>query len=100
MGRVHAEGLMPEIARRNFQPVITRFMSALHRALPDMSSRELAWKVHFAVGAMAHTLTARPEMNPEESPESPMTVAARLVAFLSSGFRAPVALEEEIEVNQ
>ncbi len=25
MGRVHAEGLMPEIARRNFQPIIARF---------------------------------------------------------------------------
>jgi len=100
MGRVHGEGLMPEIAQRNFQPMIARFMSALHRALPDMSTEELLWKAHFALGAMAHTLTARPEINPEEAArESLLVVAKRLVAFLSGGFRAPATLEKETEVR-
>jgi AcrR family transcriptional regulator len=100
MGRVHEEGLMPEIARRNFQPMIARFLSALHRALPDMSAKELAWKAHFALGAMAHTLTARPEIDSEAGREAPAIVARRLVAFLSSGFRAPAITEKEIEVRQ
>jgi AcrR family transcriptional regulator len=99
MGRVHAEGLMPEIARRNFQPMINRFMSALHQALPDMSMKELAWKTHFALGAMAHALTTRPELDEGSAPESPMAVATRLVAFVSNGFRAPATLEKEIEVS-
>jgi AcrR family transcriptional regulator len=100
MGRVHTEGLMPEIARRNFQPMIGRFTSALHRALPDLSMNELLWKAHFAMGAMAHAFTTRPELDEESTLESPMAVATRLVAFISSGFRAPATLEKEIEVRQ
>lgn len=100
MGRVHAEGLMPEIARRNFQPMIARFLSALHQALPDATAKELVWKAHFALGAMAHASTARPEIDPENEAESPIGIATRLVAFVSSGFRAPAKLEKEIEVNR
>ena len=100
MGRVHAEGLMPEIARRNFQPMIGRFISALQRALPDMSTRDLLWKAHFALGALALALTTRPELDEGSTTEPPMAIAARLVAFVSNGFRAPVALEKEIEVTQ
>lgn len=100
MGRVHSEGLVPEIARRNFQPTISRFLSALHRALPDMSAEELVWKAHFALGALALALTVRPEFYQENIIESPMGIAARLVAFVSNGFRAPAISEKEIEVNQ
>jgi AcrR family transcriptional regulator len=100
MGRVHSEGLMPEIARRNFQPTISRFLSALHRVLPDVPEEELVWKAHFALGALALTVTVRPEFYRENPVESPMGIAARLVAFVSNGFRAPAISEKEIEVNQ
>jgi AcrR family transcriptional regulator len=100
MGRVHSEGLMPEIARRNFQPMISRFLSALHGALPDVSAEELVWKAHFAIGALALALTVRPEFDQENAVQSPMGIAARLVAFVSNGFRAPAIPEKEIEVNQ
>jgi AcrR family transcriptional regulator len=95
MGRVHAEGLMPEIAQRNFQPMIDRFLSALRRALPDIQDKELVWKAHFTLGAMAHTLTARPDLGLEAACEPPSTIARRLVAFVSGGFRAPATLEEK-----
>jgi AcrR family transcriptional regulator len=100
MGRVHVEGLMPLIARRHFQPIIDRFFAALRRALPGMSDEELAWKTHFALGAMAHTLTISPATYPEAAHESPGQIVQRLVAFISSGFRAPSALEKEIEVKR
>ena len=100
MGRVYAEGLMTEIAQRNFQPLAARFLSALQRALPDMPANELIWKAHFALGAMAHALTARPEIELNSAAESPLEIATRLVAFVSSGFRAPATLEKEIEVNR
>lgn len=100
MGRVHAEGLMTEIARRNFQPIIARFMSALQKSLPDLSAKELAWKAHFAIGAMAQALTASPETDPSDAAEAPLNIAMRLVAFISSGFRSPATLEKETEVNQ
>jgi AcrR family transcriptional regulator len=100
MGRVYAEGLLPEIAQRNFQPMIARFLSALRRALPQMPAKELLWKVHFMLGAMSHTLIARPESDPESASEPPLAIVQRLVAFASGGFRAPGTLEKEIEVNQ
>ncbi len=99
MGRVHAEGLMPEIAQRHFQPIIARFLSALRRALPEVPEIELLWKAHFALGAMAHALTARPELIPQFEPESPSNISRMLVAFISSGFRAPATLEKETEVS-
>jgi AcrR family transcriptional regulator len=100
MGRVHGEGLMPEIAQRHFQPLIARFMSALCRALPQMSRKELTWKAHFALGAMAFTLTARPSMFSETGQESPLFISRMLVLFVSSGFRAPAVTDKEIEVSQ
>jgi AcrR family transcriptional regulator len=101
MGRVHAEGLMPEIVQRNFQPTIDRFLSALRRTLPDMPAIELAWKAHFSLGAMAYTMIARPQLDPEAARESPKIISRRLVAFVGGGFCTPVTMEKkEIEVNQ
>ena len=100
MGRMYAEGLMPEVAQRHFQPMIARFLSSLSRALPGMRQKEILWKAHFAIGAMAHTLAAPPETLPEAGQESPSFVSRMLVAFVSSGFRAPAAVEEEFEVSQ
>ena len=100
MGRVHVEGLMPEIAQRNFQPIIDRFLSALRRALPQMTSAEVAWKAHFSLGAMAYTLTVPTEIDPQAARESPNVIARRLVAFVSGGFRAPVMMDKQTEVNR
>jgi AcrR family transcriptional regulator len=100
MGRMHSEGLMPEIARRRFQPLISRFFSAVHRARPDISMEEMVWKVHFMMGAMAHTLLIQPEAYRELAPESQVTIARRLIAFISWGFRAPAVVEKEVEVSQ
>ena len=100
MGRVHAEGLMPEIARRNFQPTIARFLSALQKALPEQSTEELVWKAHFALGAMARALSGRPDIDSETAGESSLGIATRLVAFVSSGFKAPAIMKKKIEVNR
>jgi AcrR family transcriptional regulator len=95
MGRVHSEGLGQEIIQRNFRSIIDRFSSSLHHTLPSISAKELSWKVHFALGAMAFTLIARPGMDPESTLESPSAVAIRLVAFVSGGFRAPVISQNQ-----
>jgi AcrR family transcriptional regulator len=99
MGRALAEGLMPQIAMRNFQPIISRFLPALSRTLPDMPTKELAWRIHFTLGAMAHTLTAKPGIDPEAANEASLMIVKRLVSFISGGFRAPLAPEKETEVN-
>jgi len=100
MGRLHAEGLMPAVARKHFGPVAERFLAEMRTALPDLTEDELAWRVHFMIGAMAHTLCAPPlALAGRTGPEPPSDVARRLVAFLSGGFRAPVAAREKVEVK-
>src|ERR1035441_8999822 len=90
MGRMLAEGMMPQIVDKHFQPTAMRFISALKRALPGLPEEELLWRIHFMIGAMAHTM-CRPPMFPLP-PEGMADLEPRmklLVTFLSAGFRAP-----------
>lgn len=87
MGRMHAEGLIPEILRKHFQPVVARFLAALRRALPGLPEPEFLWRIHFMIGAMAHTMCGPPEF-PRAAPGDFQSRIARLVVFLSAGFRA------------
>jgi len=101
MGRLHAEGVMPAIARKYFSPVGESFFSELRRTLPGLPEDELAWRTHFAIGAMAHALTAPPlELPLCDAVEPPSDVARRMVAFLSGGFRAPLPAHETVEVKR
>ena len=101
MGRMHAEGMMPVIVRRHFGLVIERFVGAMRRALPDLPEQELLWRVHFMTGAMAHTMCIPPNLVPITADPAPFRDRiARLIAFLSGGFRAPLPQPEQIEVSQ
>src|SRR5215472_5566993 len=87
MGRIYADGLLPEIKQRHFGTVWARFVKAMHAALPDLSERELLWRMHFLQGAMAHTMCATPMLgNP---PADFGSRIERLLVFLAAGFRAP-----------
>jgi hypothetical protein len=124
MGRLHAEGLLPAMVERHFQPVIVHFRAAMQRALPDLPERELQWRLHFMIGAMAHTMCGAPDFTGvagERGATGGAGVAAgsgvaggsavadgrgdfrnridRLIAFLGGGFRAPVPRGVEIEVK-
>lgn len=99
LGRMYAEGIMPQMAQRHFQPMINRFLSALRRALPELREEELLWRMYFAAGALAHVLTARPEALPGTRRESPSVLSRMLIEFLSNGFRGPAALKKGMEVN-
>jgi AcrR family transcriptional regulator len=94
MGRIMVEGLLPAVVQKNFQPVLTRFTSAMRQSLPHLSDEEFEWRVHFMIGAMAHTMCGVPHGDFEARLE-------RLVVFLSAGFRAPVSGDvrhtEEVE---
>lgn len=93
MGRMLAEGMMPGILQKHFQVAAGRFLGALRKALPDLPADELLWRVHFMVGAMAHTMCGAPEF-PQmiAEPGDFRTRMNRLVTFLSAGFRARVSL--------
>lgn len=46
-------GLMQKL----WEPVMNRFMEELRRSLPGLGGTELAWRFHFTVGVMVHTLS-------------------------------------------
>jgi len=100
MGRLHAEGLMPAVARKHFGPVAASFLSEMRRALPELTDAEMAWRLHFTIGAMAHALTAPLiDLCGHTDAERPSELVRRMVVFLSGGFRAPVAAREKVEVK-
>jgi AcrR family transcriptional regulator len=74
--------------------VVRRFSAALRRALPGMPEKELYWRIHFMIGAMAHTLAAASliEILSEGAcdPRDSEGTTERLVAFLLGGLTAPV----------
>lgn len=89
VGRMFAEGIMPGIFEKHFKSSLLRFLSALGRALPHLPQEELLWRVHFMIGAMAHTMCGSPVMQMIGTPTDFETRMKRLVEFLTGGFRAP-----------
>jgi hypothetical protein len=92
---MYGEGLMPGIVERHFQTVVKRSFAALALALPDLTPGELALRVQFMTGAMAHILMGTaPDttaMTGASPPKGSQVVLRELVAFLSGGLRAPAA---------
>ncbi len=92
MGRLHAERLLPSVVQRHFHPAIVIFREAMQRALPDLPEQEFQWRLHFMIGAMAHTMCGAPDFTGVATEGSDFRDRIeRLVAFLSGGFRAPVS---------
>lgn len=58
-GRIYAEqsAAVQETFEDLFREVAQKFRAAFARALPELPPAEVAWRVHFAIGAMVHTLT-------------------------------------------
>jgi AcrR family transcriptional regulator len=81
MGRIVIEGLLPAVVQKAFQPMFGRFVGALRQATRELSDEEFQSRIHFMMGAMAHTIVGAPEGNFGER-------MGRLVRFLAGGFRA------------
>ncbi len=101
MGRMHAEGLMPSIIQRHFQPSVSRFIAALRRSLPHLLEEELYWRIHFMTGAIAHA-TCGKAVFPFGALDSAdfRTRMGRLTAFVAGGFRAPASIPLATEVTK
>jgi AcrR family transcriptional regulator len=100
MGRLYAEGLMPMIVAKHFQPVVIRFFAALRRAVPQLTEQELTLRIRFMVGAMAHTMFEGPILVETGPAPDWGTLLEELVAFLSGGFRAPVQGKEKSRTSR
>ena len=84
MGRVVAEGLLPQVLEKNFQAVQTRLIGALRQSLPDLPEDEFRARVQFMVGVIAHTMCGQADA--EGGFE---TRIERMIRFLAGGFAAP-----------
>ena len=96
MGRMLTEGMMPRLVEKHFHATGLRFVAALRRAIPELTEEELLWRVHFMVGAMAHTMCIAPIFPLiAGDPADLVPRMQRLVTFLSAGFRAPATEGKE-----
>jgi AcrR family transcriptional regulator len=97
VGRLHSETaeIFSDIAKRHFGPVTQRVKAALRQAVPDVPLEELYWRMHFAVGVMAHTLSCWDQLEILSEGMCKVSdaddVIPRLVDFVSAGVRAPVS---------
>lgn len=94
LGRTVAEPskFLQEMLRAQFGDVVLRFTKAFSRALPRLSEEELAWRIHFAVGVMAHTMCDPQNLRICPGRTDPVEieeVIAKVVRFISAGMRGP-----------
>ncbi|MGA2181506.1 MAG: TetR/AcrR family transcriptional regulator [Bryobacteraceae bacterium] len=93
MGRIYTEPqFVEEIIRKHMLPLKTRLIAALRRACPRLSDQAISWRMHFALGAMAHVLAGghliRLSSDGRCDPADLATTKRQLIAFLVAGFRA------------
>ena len=94
-GRFYTEAgdhLQP-IFDRLFSKIIERFVAAFQRACPELPAVELLWRVHFAVGVMAHTLLDSERLRRISGgacdPSDVGAVVERMVNFAAAGMKTP-----------
>ncbi len=96
MARIHADGEASQaVFKKHFGEVVRRFTQAFRHALPGLPPEELFWRMHFAIGAMAHTLKDCQSLHLLAGgmcgAPDPETTARRLMQFVIAGFRAPLS---------
>lgn len=103
LGRIFAlqgSGL-PKAMDDQMRQLGERFARALGKALPAVAPEELAWRMHFVVGAMIHML-----MNQEMHQQLTSTAAGaptmettlgRFIRFAAAGLREGVELEPAVK---
>jgi hypothetical protein len=94
---------LDRVFKKHLTGISQRFSEAFAKALPDLPAEERFWRMNFMAGAMTHVLLwsrLLPAMTGGVcDPSDRKAVVARAVAFLSAGFRAPVALRTAGEGN-
>jgi hypothetical protein len=95
LGRLYTEPneAMQGIIVTEMGPVARRFAAAFHRLLPHLKPEEVIWRLHFAIGILAHTLAAgekirhlsQGRINPKDKQE----LIRQMKAFAIPGLNAP-----------
>lgn len=101
-GRIYSEqaGYVQRIFDNLFGEIVARFTVAFRRALPEIPEADRAWRIHFCVGAMIHTMSDSEKLkrfsNGICDPSDTEGTIERMVQFCAAGLRAKVT-EHEVE---
>lgn len=105
LGRAYVDPspVLRRFLSERYAPMVARFKDAFARALPRFPKRELSWRLHFVMGALAYTLAGTdawkliaalsPDRNPDRSAdegENDAMLLRRLAPFLAAGLKAPL----------
>lgn len=93
-----SDGMLERAAGSEFERVAGRFLAALHKALPDLSKQEIAWRMNFTIGAAARALFGGVPVkilanaSHENLQERDVRrVLQRLISFTAAGMKASPA---------
>jgi AcrR family transcriptional regulator len=97
LGRAYVDPspALREFLSERYAPSIARFKEAFARALPGVTPRELTWRLHFMMGALAYTLAGADAwrliaaLTPADVPNDQLLLR-RLAPFLIAGLQAPL----------
>jgi hypothetical protein len=93
-GRIYSEqaGYVQRIFDNLFGEVVVRFVTAFRRALPEVPEADRAWRIHFCVGAMIHTMSDSEKLkrfsNGICDPSDTEVAIEQMVRFCAAGLRA------------
>jgi AcrR family transcriptional regulator len=99
-GRIYSEqaGYVQRIFDNLFGEVVVRFVTAFRRALPEVPEADRAWRIHFCVGAMIHTMSDSEKLkrfsNGICDPSDTEVAIEQMVRFCAAGLRAEVGERE------
>ena len=86
-----------ELVLRQFEGIARRFFPVFRHHLEHLTEETFFWRIHFLVGAMAYTMTARERLHfisgGRCSLEDPGEAVDRLVEFVVAGLRARDGVE-------
>ena len=96
LGRCYTEpdDNIQAMLNRQVAAVAERFMPEFQKALPNVAPVDLIWRLHFLVGAMAHTMADAERLRKFSEgacdPDDTEGTIQKLVTFLAAGMRAKV----------
>jgi len=87
------ESFIFDLMKREWEPIVNRFLSELRRSLPGLNEADLAWRFHFAVGAMIHTISQTKSLEYLTQGQCNLNdseaVLRHLVSFCAAGLKMP-----------
>lgn len=97
LGRTQAGAAKPlrEFVHSLYAEALQQFEAALAHVLPHLPRPELAWRIHFLMGATSYAMAGSAALKllsdrtPPDS-DDPDALRRRLITFLAAGLRAPL----------